>query len=80
MNGQIVPAELLEEAPSNPEKVEVVRSPSRAIRKSVRHGYKQRPRGVPIVNGRLHIHRNDPCPCGSGKKFKACHGLNRGNA
>jgi preprotein translocase subunit SecA len=18
--------------------------------------------------------RNDPCPCGSGKKFKACHG------
>ncbi|TAG11855.1 MAG: hypothetical protein EAZ41_05425 [Sphingobacteriia bacterium] len=20
------------------------------------------------------IGRNDPCPCGSGKKFKACHG------
>jgi uncharacterized protein len=19
-------------------------------------------------------HRNDPCPCGSGKKFKQCHG------
>ncbi|WP_420816145.1 SEC-C metal-binding domain-containing protein [Longimicrobium terrae] len=18
--------------------------------------------------------RNDPCPCGSGKKYKACHG------
>ena len=22
----------------------------------------------------MHIGRNDPCPCGSGKKFKACHG------
>jgi preprotein translocase subunit SecA len=21
------------------------------------------------------IGRNDPCPCGSGKKFKKCHGL-----
>ena len=20
------------------------------------------------------VGRNDPCPCGSGKKFKACHG------
>lgn len=23
------------------------------------------------------VGRNDPCPCGSGKKFKACHGRNR---
>ena len=21
------------------------------------------------------IGRNDPCPCGSGKKYKSCHGL-----
>ena len=21
-----------------------------------------------------HIGRNDPCPCGSGKKYKKCHG------
>jgi preprotein translocase subunit SecA len=20
------------------------------------------------------VGRNDPCPCGSGKKYKACHG------
>ena len=20
--------------------------------------------------------RNDPCPCGSGKKYKKCHGVN----
>ena len=23
------------------------------------------------------VGRNDPCPCGSGKKFKTCHGRNR---
>jgi preprotein translocase subunit SecA len=22
----------------------------------------------------LHVGRNDPCPCGSGKKYKRCHG------
>jgi len=27
-------------------------------------------RAVPKVG------RNDPCPCGSGKKFKQCHGKN----
>ena len=35
----------------------------------------QAPRPVqnPIIKD-LKIGRNDPCPCGSGKKFKACHG------
>jgi preprotein translocase subunit SecA len=23
------------------------------------------------------IGRNDPCPCGSGKKYKKCHGMNQ---
>lgn len=23
----------------------------------------------------MKINRNDPCPCGSGKKYKKCHGL-----
>ncbi len=32
----------------------------------------QRP--MPIVNNGLKVGRNDPCPCGSGKKFKNCHG------
>ena len=22
------------------------------------------------------VKRNDPCPCGSGRKFKKCHGVN----
>jgi hypothetical protein len=27
----------------------------------------------PYVNPLRHVGRNDPCPCGSGKKFKNCH-------
>ena len=29
---------------------------------------------TPVVNSAPKVGRNDPCPCGSGKKFKACHG------
>ncbi len=39
------------------------------------------PAGVPGVSGAAaagsdwtNVKRNDPCPCGSGKKFKKCHG------
>ncbi|MEY2909835.1 MAG: preprotein translocase subunit SecA, partial [Pseudomonadota bacterium] len=28
----------------------------------------------PVVRGTPKVGRNDPCPCGSGKKFKQCHG------
>lgn len=28
--------------------------------------------GVPAYNPYRHVSRNDPCPCGSGKKFKRC--------
>ncbi len=38
---------------------------------SAPQGEKQRP--TPVVNG-PRVGRNDPCPCGSGKKFKNCHG------
>ncbi len=27
-----------------------------------------------IIRATVKVGRNDPCPCGSGKKFKACHG------
>jgi preprotein translocase subunit SecA len=30
----------------------------------------------PIRNVDVRVGRNDPCPCGSGKKYKACHGRN----
>ena len=29
----------------------------------------------PIVNKQPKVGRNDPCPCGSGKKYKKCHML-----
>jgi hypothetical protein len=29
---------------------------------------------TPIVNTTPEVGRNDPCPCGSGKKYKKCHG------
>jgi preprotein translocase subunit SecA len=28
----------------------------------------------PVVNLMPKVGRNDPCPCGSGKKYKQCHG------
>jgi preprotein translocase subunit SecA len=28
----------------------------------------------PIRNTTPRVGRNDPCPCGSGKKYKHCHG------
>jgi len=30
--------------------------------------------GPALVSEYNHVGRNDPCPCGSGKKFKLCHG------
>ena len=30
----------------------------------------------PMVRSMPKVGRNDPCPCGSGKKFKKCHGAN----
>jgi uncharacterized protein YchJ len=31
-------------------------------------------RPQPFVREQPKIGRNDPCPCGSGKKYKKCHG------
>ena len=30
----------------------------------------------PVVRDQPKVGRNDPCPCGSGKKYKKCHGRN----
>lgn len=34
----------------------------------------QPPRQEPLVRAHAKVGRNEPCPCGSGKKFKSCHG------
>ena len=38
-----------------------------------RDGASQAPR-QPVVRAQPKVGRNDPCPCGSGKKYKRCHG------
>ncbi len=40
---------------------------------SARQGEQQRPQPAKAAP---RVGRNDPCPCGSGKKFKNCHGRN----
>ena len=40
---------------------------------SARQGEQQRPQPIKAAPK---VGRNDPCPCGSGKKFKNCHGRN----
>jgi preprotein translocase subunit SecA len=32
------------------------------------------PKAQPFVRQGDKVGRNDPCPCGSGKKYKQCHG------
>ena len=34
----------------------------------------ERPQQKPYIRGKKKIGRNEPCPCGSGKKYKHCHG------
>ena len=34
----------------------------------------RRPRGTPVTRTEAKVGRNDPCPCGSGKKYKNCCG------
>ncbi|MGE5178629.1 MAG: SEC-C metal-binding domain-containing protein, partial [Bacteroidota bacterium] len=33
-----------------------------------------RERRAPVATQEPKVGRNDPCPCGSGKKYKKCHG------
>ena len=36
----------------------------------------QQPARIQPIRVEQKIGRNDPCPCGSGKKYKTCHGGN----
>jgi uncharacterized protein len=40
----------------------------------VRHYWFEKSIPLPVRREGPRIGRNDPCPCGSGKKYKACHG------
>jgi preprotein translocase subunit SecA len=38
----------------------------------------QRGKALPFKREGQKVGRNDPCPCGSGKKYKKCHGAGEG--
>jgi len=56
-------------------KVEIKQNiaPERKIYSQTNDG-KEMLKQKPKVNDKKKIGRNDPCPCGSGKKYKQCHG------
>ena len=55
----------------NPERVQRVR-----VAKEVETVNPETGKKTPIVRKEKKVGRNDPCPCGSGKKYKNCHGKN----
>ena len=54
------------------EKVEQTKAFAKRLRESTDKAISQQVT-QPIVKEKM-PNRNDPCPCGSGKKFKNCHG------
>jgi preprotein translocase subunit SecA len=45
-----------------------------ALNKQSGAGASEAEQPVPFVRDGRKVGRNEPCPCGSGKKFKQCHG------
>ncbi len=46
-------------------------APTVPVRKAAPSPAARRPTGPPVPK----VGRNEPCPCGSGKKYKQCHGM-----
>jgi preprotein translocase subunit SecA len=46
---------------------------SQGYQEAVENSMQQPEKKIPVV-AEQKINRNDPCPCGSGKKYKQCHG------
>jgi preprotein translocase subunit SecA len=55
------------------EKVREIEQPSKQTRLVLSHGSRQQA-PEPVRKKGPDVGRNDPCPCGSGKKYKKCHG------
>ncbi|MNK22450.1 preprotein translocase subunit SecA [compost metagenome] len=49
-------------------------SGSEGYDEAMRNSAPQREKQQPVISTEPKIGRNDPCPCGSGKKYKQCHG------
>ncbi len=68
---------------TDPEQVKEAQAPKKDDRSKVREGRQDPlsqvgPTSQPEITSPIHVEkrvgRNDPCPCGSGKKYKNCHG------
>jgi preprotein translocase subunit SecA len=53
---------------------EMERRQRQAARVTLSHGAQGAPKAETVRRDADKVGRNDPCPCGSGKKFKKCHG------
>jgi preprotein translocase subunit SecA len=65
----------LAQQPATPARAPVAAATTSAGAQQLREN-RQEQAAVPAAkaNGRK-VGRNDPCPCGSGKKYKRCHGI-----
>ncbi len=60
--------------PAEPEQLETIHKPKEQNLVFSGSGDGSRPRQEPVRRTQDKIGRNDPCPCGSGKKYKKCCG------
>lgn len=74
------PEETLNESTTSAQRIKTVQAQAQGVPQTPKPAPEQpKPHTVqkdkddPYAN----VGRNDPCPCGSGKKFKKCHGANR---
>ncbi|MEZ5493401.1 MAG: preprotein translocase subunit SecA [Pseudomonadales bacterium] len=59
------------------ENIQLQHAQSSALQSEDEHaagGEPKKPAAAPFVRSNEKVGRNDPCPCGSGKKYKQCHG------
>src|SRR5690606_9292983 len=68
-NAKQQPRFMQEQKPAKKEKLVESRSENAVEEQNAQRRPKQQP-----VRVEAKIGRNDPCPCGSGKKYKNCHG------
>lgn len=74
------PEEVLNESTTSSERVRAAQAQAQGVPQTPKPAPEQ-PKSHTIQKDKddpyANVGRNDPCPCGSGKKFKKCHGANR---
>lgn len=74
------PEEVLNESTTSSERVRAAQAQAQGVPQTPKPAPEQ-PKPHTIQKDKddpyANVGRNDPCPCGSGKKFKKCHGANR---